>query len=254
MNRVLFEPEELERPLPTEDPRARHISSVLRLQAGDEFEVGVVNGARGRATYRGLGNEGLHLSVQWEPDAGSDLYPATALIGHPRPIVLKRLLRDLTTIGVRLIFVCGTELGEKSYLRSNLWRTREYRSLLIEGASQAGGTYLPAVERAYSVRRGIEAAEAATAGMPEAEQGTVDRLLCTDAPDAEPIGRLLRAASGGPVIFAVGNERGFTEQEQEELRGGHYRPTSLGPRILRTETAATIAAGAIVQSLGRFGR
>ena len=49
MNLILFEESELARPLPQGDERARPILEILRCQEGDEFDVGLVDGPRGKA-------------------------------------------------------------------------------------------------------------------------------------------------------------------------------------------------------------
>ena len=49
MNIVLFEAEEVYLPLARQDARAKHILSVLRREIGDTFDVGVINGPRGKA-------------------------------------------------------------------------------------------------------------------------------------------------------------------------------------------------------------
>ena len=51
---------------------------------------------------------------------GKELFPLKMIIGFPRPIQLKRLLRDIAALGVCEVHLTGTELGEKSYMQSNL--------------------------------------------------------------------------------------------------------------------------------------
>ena len=46
-------------------------------------------------------------------------------------------------------------------------------------------------------------------------------------------------------ILAAGPEAGFTEEEEAELAGAGFVPASLGPRVLRTETAAVAALAAL---------
>ena len=168
MNRILFEEDEQTAYLPAADPRAEHIRSVLRAREGDEISIGIVNGVRGTARILDISEEGVRLECRFEEAVG-ELAPIHCILGHPRPIVLKRLLRDLTTIGLSGILVCGTELGEKSYLRSNLWVKEGVRPYLVAGAGQAGGTQIPVVEKYYSVASGLKRlAELRTAASPAA--------------------------------------------------------------------------------------
>ena len=61
MNLILFEPDEVTRPLPQDDPRARHILEVLRRREGEDFDVGLVNGPRGKAVLKRVSEDGLVL-------------------------------------------------------------------------------------------------------------------------------------------------------------------------------------------------
>ncbi len=271
MNLLLLEPEELDHPIPYNDHRARHVREVLRAQPGDTLAVGVVEGPKGAARIAEHSREsGLVLSdMHFQPvQAPTDsFYPVTMVIGHVRPIVLKRLLKDLTTIGVERIVIVPGELGEKSYLQSTMWTDGSVRRQLIEGASQGGVTCLPAVEKHYSLRRAL----AACAAGSNAEDGPVEgappeggRVLRLHlAPTGTPIARVLTPAASAPgahgapaalegierAIVAVGPERGFTSAEEAELQAAGFEGVSLGSRILRTESAAVLAAGMVSRIL-----
>jgi 16S rRNA (uracil1498-N3)-methyltransferase len=78
-------------------------------------------------------------------------------------------------------------------------------------------------------------------------------LLCRDLPpglklllsenerDAS-LKSIVRSATWDHAIFCIGPEGGWTEQEHEELVTSGFQPASLGPQILRTETAALVVA------------
>ena len=66
MNIVLFEPSEIGPALATSDNRYRHIKKVLRRDVGDSFDVGKINGPRGKALITKSDREGLHLQITWD--------------------------------------------------------------------------------------------------------------------------------------------------------------------------------------------
>lgn len=273
MNIVLFDREELAAPLPAGDRRARHITDILKLSPGDRFRAGIVNGPAGAAVLRARGADGS-LDIAFEPrddpapagapggspggdEAPGGLHPLGLLLGHPRPIVLRRMLRDLSTLGVERVVVTRTELGEKSYLRSKLWEGDAVRRLLIEGAEQAGVTCIPEVARAWSLARGIE--------QLVAERGEAARVMFDTAEDAgpaadnggapDPRGGSSRAAgfpggSSGARVIAVGPERGWTEAERRTLQTAGFERRGLGARMLRTETASVAAVVVMLQEMG----
>ena len=243
-----------EHEIPTHDQRARHIRKVLRLSVGDTLRAGIVDGPVGVATIRESGPGGIR--VDFEPTADPRPLPhVELLLGHPRPIVLRRLLRDLTAIGAGRIVVTVTELGEKSYYESNLWD--DPRTPMLEGAAQGGTTLLPELLRAGSLTEAIETLASASPRRlmlhPESEPG--ERF----APPATPelIETLQRLAGtpyeeegpGAPwLTVAIGSERGWTDREVAVLAGAGFSACSLGRRILRTETAAAVSLWAAVSS------
>ncbi|NBC29274.1 MAG: RsmE family RNA methyltransferase [Spirochaetes bacterium] len=248
MNLILLERGELGRPLPYNDRRARHVREVLRAALGDTLAVGIVEGPRGEAAILDHSAEtGLVLGelrvLAEDPGAGSPdrLHPVSLLLGHVRPIVMKRLLKDLTTLGLERVLVFPGELGEKSYLSSTMWRDGTVRRQLLDGAAQAGVTCLPTIERHHTLRRALDAVELASSGGP-----TSLRLLCAPSGSDTLAQPQLR---GGEVMLAVGPERGFTAAEERLLTDAGFAPVSLGERILRTETAALLATGLAIRML-----
>ncbi len=226
MNLLLLEPGE--RVLASRDSRAVHIRRILRLHAGDSLRAGEIGGRTGIARIVRMDPEGI--AVDFEPTLDPPaLAPVEVLLGHPRPIVLRRLLRDLTAIGPARILVAATELGERSYLGSNLWD--DTYTPLLEGASQGGTTLLPQLLRAASL----------DAAVSMLHSPRTHRLMLHPDANAAPF-------DAGPsprgrwVAVAVGPERGWSDRETDLLVSRGFSPRTLGTRVLRTETAATIAA------------
>ena len=118
MNIVLFQRDEIGKTLPLKDERAKHIIKVLHKQTGESFEAGIINGKAGQAKILSISDDGISFDFIPLTD-GKPLYPITLIVGFPRPIQLKRLFRDAAGLGASRICLCGTELGEKSYMSSN---------------------------------------------------------------------------------------------------------------------------------------
>jgi 16S rRNA U1498 N3-methylase RsmE len=302
MNLLLLEEHELRSALAPDDYRTRHVREVLKAAPGDRIAVGIVRGPKGSARIRSLDTaSGLRLddfrlgsaaptgefsAPAADPAAGdpnNEPYPLTILLGHVRPIVLKRILKDLTTIGVDRILVFPGELGEKSYLQSTMWRDGTVRRQLIAGAEQAGVTSLPTVERFYSLARALESL-AAESARGSAERAGDLRVMLTQrgrpvpaflasarasdaglkadrtlngaadqasgsAPEATKSAPEATKRSRRSLICAVGPERGFTPHEQTLFAEAGFTAVSLGVRILRSETAVLLAAGMLSRAL-----
>lgn len=248
MNICLFTQEELGRPLSVRDGRAAHILKVLRKTEGDSFAAGVVGGAAGTAVITKIADGGIEYVFTPESD-GKPLHPLTLIVGFPRPIQLRRLLRDAAGLGVRAVCLTGTELGEKSYMQSNLVQNGAAERMLLDGTVQAAGTHVPAL----AVYRTL--AECLSAALPGNECGL--RLALDNAAPPVSLTEALSAAkqSGGgalpaDITAAIGSERGWTDRERRILERAGFTRCGMGARILRTETAATVAAAVISASAG----
>ncbi len=234
VNLILFEPAEINAPLPHRDRRALHIVEVLRCRNGDTFEAGVINGPRGKATLAATTAEGLALTFSWG-DLPPPPDPVTLIVGLPRPQTARDILRDATTLGAGALHFVRTEKAPASYAQSTLWSSGEWRRHVIAGAEQAVATRLPDVTHGGT----LAGAVAAVAGP-----GTRIALDNYEAPQ-----RLsdCPVVADVPLALAIGAERGWSAGERELLRKHGFTFAHLGTRVLRTETAA-IAALAIVRA------
>ena len=237
MNIILFHPAEVELPLPRSDARARHIIEVLRREPGDTFDAGLINGPRGTGSLVAVDPDALTLKFAWgEPPP--PLPPIHLLIGLPRPQTARDILRDATSLGVASLHFIRTDKGEASYAGANLWLAGEWTDHLIQGAAQAFCTRLPEVTHGRSLT-------AALAALPaDAARVVLDNYEATIAFSHFPL------AAGRPVVLAVGPERGWSDAERNILRTAGFTVAHLGPRVLRTENAVTVAVTILSVKLG----
>jgi 16S rRNA (uracil1498-N3)-methyltransferase len=235
VNLILFEPAELTVPLARTDPRAVHLLGVLRRQAGETFDAGVINGPRGKGTVTAIGPDSLMLDFSWGPAAAVP-DPITLLIGLPRPQTARDILRETTSLGVAVLHFFRAEKGEASYAQSTLWSSGEWRRHLVTGAEQAFDTRLPTVTHGQTLA-------AVLATLPAA--GTRLALDNYESPDA-----LSAAAATAPVVLAFGPERGWSAGERAQLRTTGFGFVHLGPRVLRSETAVIATLAVVRAKLG----
>lgn len=237
MNIILFDRLPPDNLIPASDFRAEHIRKVLRLQEGDTFRLGVIDGAPGDATITRIDDAGV--SFTWQETEGPDTpHPVTLLVAQVRPICMKRILREAVSLGVEELSVAGSDTGERSYREAKLWTSGEYRSYLLDGAMQSGRTNMPRCTLASSVDEAIRASSQ-----------WKTRLVLDNVLTSEPLSDLEPPET--PVLIAIGPERGWSDRERALFAEHGFRFLSLGPRILRTETACSAALAIL---LGRMGR
>ena len=267
MNICLFEADEIGKPLSLKDERGQHLVKILHKKEGDSFTAGIVGGAAGLAQITKITPEGIFFDftpAAGGSGAGKPLYPLKMIIGFPRPIQLKRLLRDVAALGVSEVHLTGTELGEKSYLQSTLLEKGNAYKMLWDGTVQAGGTHIPDLFMHKSLTECLEAlgigadsAGGACAGGAGAN-GSGRLLLALD--NVRPTTSLGQAVKEGlgkvafdnqrEVVAAIGSERGWTDRERDFFLQKGFSLCGMGCRIMRTETAATVAGSIILNEMG----
>jgi 16S rRNA (uracil1498-N3)-methyltransferase len=241
VNLILFESSEIDPPvLPIQDPRAQHVLNVLRRSKGDSFDVGLVDGPRGKATLLTINAEALTLGFTWgtEPPA---LDPIALIIGLPRPQTARKILQEATALGVRAVHFFRSEKGESSYGQSTLWSSGEWRRHVITGAEQAFDTRLPQVTHGLTLEEVVARIS---------NGATAPTWIALD--NYESPGALSSGDVRGEVVLALGPERGWSAGERDLLRSKGFRFAHLGPRVLRTETAVVAAVAIIKARLGKF--
>lgn len=258
MNICLFTNEELESGLKIslKDERAEHLVKVLHKKPGDTFFAGIVGGQSGIGKVESIEADSMCFSFVPSGD-GKPLTSLKMIIGFPRPIQLKRLLRDIAALGVKEVHLTGTELGEKSYMQSTLVEKGSAYKMLLDGTVQAGSTHVPELFLHKTLKECLEYLES------NASKEHSHHILRLGLDNVNPKCSLADALSdlpcmkctdpcgeGKSVFAAIGSERGWTERERKLLEEYGYIRCSMGNRIMRTETAATVAGAIILNELG----
>ena len=108
MNICLFTSEEINKPLKISDERAEHLVKILHKKVGETFTAGIIGQNSGIATITEISDS--EIKYDFEPTGeGKKLFPVKMIIGFPRPIQLKRLLRDVAALGVKEVHLTGTD-------------------------------------------------------------------------------------------------------------------------------------------------
>jgi 16S rRNA (uracil1498-N3)-methyltransferase len=218
--------------------QSRYLITVMRLQLGDELLL--FNGRHGEWLTRvsGVSKRGCRLTParQTRPQAaGPDLELVVALVKRAR---LETIIEKATELGARRIRLLITRRTQADH--TNVSRLT---AIATEAAEQTGRMDVPEVIEPMKLDRLLEAWDA-------------DRRLmfCDEAGDdpdqewggthgrAKPVLAALRGQGGAAWAVLIGPEGGFDPEERRLLRGlDHVTPVTLGPRILRADTAAISA-------------
>ncbi len=206
--------------------RFMHAKKVIKAKVGTQLSCGRVNGRMGKGLVVSMEKDRVLMEVKLDQDPPPPL-PLTVVLALPRPKMLKRILQSMTSLGVKNIYLINSRRVEKSFWSSDLLTQEKIDRHLRLGLEQARDTQMPRV----SLKRYF------TPFVKEELKGMVKGKICLLAhPKASqpcPFG------VNRETILVIGPEGGFIDLEVETLAESGFEPFSMGPRILRVETATT---------------
>lgn len=214
---------------------SRHLARVLRIAGGDPVAVFDGRGAEypGRVT-----DTGRQLTVELGEIVVSDKQSPLALTliqGIARGDHMDLAIQKATELGITAIVPVITARTQGTRSRAQLERRmRHWQGIIISACEQSGRNTLPLLESPRTLADSI-------AGTPWSSD-----LRLVLSPDGELSARDLPRPEEG-IELLIGPEGGLTQDELDLAVTSGFRRLRLGPRVLRTETAA-ISAIAILQA------
>ncbi len=220
--------------IPLSREQAHYLFGVMRLGLGDG--VALFNGRDGewRAEVVETGKRGgvLQAVTQSAPQRDPpDLWLLFAPIKKARTDFI---VEKAAEMGAAQILPVQTDFTNSERIRQD-----RLQAHAVEAAEQCGGTFVPEVA-------GLQRLDRILAEWPEGRQ-----LMFCDEGLAGRSSALTGGLTGAPWGILIGPEGGFSEQERSRLNGLDFaHAVSLGPRILRADTAAVAALTVWQQALG----
>lgn len=206
---------------------AHHLVDVLRLREGADVSVFDGKGGSARAKVHRIAGREVELRVHGpEPSRESPL-PLTLAVSPPKGDRMSFLIEKLTELGVARVIPLETERGRPA---KNLER---WRRIGIEACKQSGRSRFPEVAAPRSFEDVMN------------EKGS----LVAAHPGAPP----LSTPRGGAIVALIGAEGGWSENELSLFTSRGVTLFGLGPRTMRTETAALAAATLLQYLAGDLG-
>ena len=226
-----------------EGDRARYLGRVLRLRVGDTITVFDGSGPEWPATIESMTKNSATLQVGDSMEAGTESPIDIHLVqGVSRGERMDFVVQKATELGVSRITPALTEYGvvklggERAAKRRDHWQ-----GVAASACEQSGRTRLPLIDAPVPLKQwfGEKPADA-----------DVDLILRPGA--ATPLAGV--AAPATKACILIGPEGGFSETEYEDAGVAGFEAVSLGPRILRTETAAPAALAVMQANWGDLNR
>ncbi len=218
---------------------ARHIARALRMRPGELIEV-VLAGQAYQAELLAVSAETVTARLGRQlPDSESplEIYLYQAL---PKGDKMELIVQKATELGVKeVVPLLSDRVVVKWKDSSGGQRLRRWQRIAEEAAKQSRRLVVPTIRKPMSLEQ-----------LPV----RTDRLrLVAWELSAQPLADLLAERQPSAVDLVVGPEGGLSEDEVEHLGELGFHGVSLGPRILRTETAALVLLAVLQYRWGDLG-
>lgn len=217
--------------------KARYLGRVLRLRVGDNLSVFDGEGSEFTATITAIGKASATLRVDEKTAVRTESQLRVHLVqGISRGERMDVVVQKATELGVKRVTPVLTEFGVVKLDAMRAEKRREHwQKVAVSACEQSGRVRLPLIDTPIPLKNWF-------GNKPK----QVDSEIILRPGATTPLARIDNPST--KVCVLIGPEGGFSDTEFEDAEIAGFRPVSLGPRVLRTETAA-IAAIAVLQSL-----
>ena len=220
--------------------QAAHLIRVLRAQTGMEFDI-VAGDRVWHGVIAGISGDQVRFNLVAEVEADPAL-PITLLLSIFKFDRMEWALEKATELGVERIIPVIARRSEKHLAQSAQNRVERWRRVAREAAKQSRRSDVPAIDDPMLLKNAAR------------REGTAARLLLAEQERTTTLRQAMstalnEAADEMPAVWlAVGPEGGWAAEEEALFDDDGWKAVSLGPRILRAETAA-ITATAVVAAM-----
>jgi 16S rRNA (uracil1498-N3)-methyltransferase len=247
MARILVEPDRLaDEVVVLADEDHRYLTRVLRLGVDDVVTLFDGKSVEATARIARVGPRALELRIEERrPVLPSDRPHVTLIQALAKGDKLDLVVQKATELGVeRFIPVSTARAVQRLEVDQGrmLSRRARWQKIAREASRQSGRLDVPEVENVTSLQTALHAS---------AKDAL--KILLWEGARQTSLRSLLPVEPPRQIVIAIGPEGGFTVEEVELARQAGFAPAGLGPRVLRTETAALVTLAILGYALGDLG-
>lgn len=206
--------------------RHAHIKKVLRAGPGGRVACGILNANMGTAVILHIDDKTVEMAVTLDQTPPAPL-PVTLVLALPRPKMLKRIIQNVTSLGVKDIYLVNSWRVEKSFWQSPVLTDEKLGEYARLGLEQARDTKMPNIHKKRFFAGFVKQE------LPKFAKGCL-RIIAHPKTDHPCPGRVDQH-----IVLAVGPEGGWIDLEVKTFEDTGFVPCSIGSRILTVETAVT---------------
>lgn len=222
----------------------KHISKVLRCKVGEKLEICDKDNSEYVCEITDINKNQVDLNIlqkneiKRESDLKVKLYQ-----GLPKSTKMEFILQKLTEVGVDEIILVSTKRSVvKVDDKKEGKKLERWERIIYEAAKQSKRGKIPTLRGVLSFDEALE------------DMKNNDMNICPyENEKTVSIKSAIRGADIDNIGIFIGPEGGFEEEEIETLQEIDSKVVSLGPRILRTETASVVASSIVLYELSDLG-
>ena len=218
------------------DDRFSHIKNILKSEAGDVVEIGLLNSSIGTAKILEISDTNVLLEIIILTEKPETLPKVAIICALPRPQTLKKVLNTCATMGVTNLYLIRSEKVEKSYFHSPLLNEENYTKYLIEGLSQGKRIEIPKVSIHDKFKVFFEN---------HFEEIRNNSTCLLAHPNTESYLNKTLLGTSPNIILAIGPEGGWNDFEVNLMEEKGFVKFKLSESILRVENAVTASLSQI---------
>ena len=216
---------------------ADHLIRVLRARVGQEFDI-VADGVVRRGQVTGIDEKSVTFTLGEAVSSEAVSVNLTLLLAVFKFDRMEWAIEKVTELGVVRIIPVIARRTDAHLASASMKRVERWRRIVVQAAEQSRRTRPPELNDPMKFRDAAALPAALRVVLSEAEQETFLKDVVAANQNASE------------VLLAIGPEGGWTQDELELLQKGGWISVSLGPTILRAETAAIAAVAITTAQLG----
>ncbi len=216
------------------DEQARHIAKSLRMKIGDMITVADGTGGEYGCRIDGITKDSVHLevcyrqAVKTEPTCSVTIYQGVPKSSKLEDIIQKCVELGAVKIVPTLTKRCVSRPDDKSAAKKN----QRYQKIALEAAQQSGRGIIPEIAPMQTLKQAVDNDKSQT------------KIVFYEG-GGEPLKNIIDSSCKEVSIY-IGPEGGFDSEEVDYITKNGGIKATLGPRILRTQTAPVAALSAIM--------
>lgn len=231
-------------PLTISGADAHHISHVLRLRAGDKITLVAPEKESGVAVITNIEKEAVYLELEEIISEQREAAVRVSLVqGLPKSDKMDYIVQKAVELGVYEVIPLAAEHSVVKYdAHKKVDKVKRWQKIASEAAKQCKRAIMPVVQDIKSLSEILSGFENDT---------IIIMLYEGEAPRS--LKEILREPKAGNYALLIGPEGGFSQEEVLLCMKRKAEVATMGPRILRTETAAVAAVSVVMYECGDLG-